>query len=71
MKLNQTPMENTKMETKKSTQNLINTIFIAVALAMGVAVVVLNLLKVMPADSQTLLLGFGLALLAVASLSQQ
>lgn len=47
------------------TGRLVNMIFRAVALAMGVAVVVLNILKTAAVETQTLLLGIGLFALAV------
>lgn len=47
------------------TGRLVNVIFRAVALAMGVAVVVLNILKTAAVETQTLLLGIGLFALAV------
>lgn len=47
------------------TGRLVNVIFRAIALAMGVAVVVLNILKTAAVETQTLLLGIGLFALAV------
>ena len=46
-------------------KNLVNTILKAVALAMGVAVVVLNILGAATALTSITLLGFGLTLLAL------
>ncbi len=46
-------------------QNLLNTILKAIALAMGVAVVVLNILGAATSSTSIMLLGFGLTLLAL------
>jgi len=45
-------------------------IFKAIALAMGVASVVVSLLNLAPVETNVILLGFGLAALSVAVLSQ-
>jgi uncharacterized membrane protein len=63
-------MEDNVMETSKTKSNLINTIFKGVAVAMGIAVIVLNILKTAPADTQLMLLGLGLACLAISSLQR-
>ena len=57
--------------TQKSTDNIINIVFKAVALAMGVAVIVTSILGVMDAQGQTILLGIGLFGLAVTSLDKE
>jgi len=55
----------------KSTGNIINLVFKAVALAMGVAVIVTSIQGVMDAQGQTILLGIGLFGLAVAALDKE
>jgi len=55
----------------KSTGNIINLVFKAVALAMGVAVIVTSNQGVMDAQGQTILLGIGLFGLAVAALDKE
>ena len=57
--------------TTKSTGNIINIVFKAVALAMGVAVIVTSILGVMDAQGQIILLGIGLFGLAVAALDKE
>jgi len=57
--------------TQKSTGNIINLVFKAVALAMGVAVIVTSILGVMDTQGQTILLGIGLFGLAVAALDKE
>lgn len=52
----------------KSVGEIITLVFKAVALAMGVAAVVLNLMGVASTQMLTLFLGFGLFCLAVTSL---
>lgn len=47
---------------------LFKTICYGLALAMGVAVIVLNILSPLPATTSTTLLAFGLAALGIASL---
>ena len=56
---------------KKSTGNIINLVFKAVALAMAVAVVVTSILGVMDAQGQMILLGIGLFGLAVTALDKE
>jgi len=56
------------MTTKKSVGEIVDLVFKGVALAMGVAAVVLNILGVASVQTLTLLLGMGLFCLAVTSL---
>jgi len=68
----QTQQRSNKMNTaKKSTGNIINLVFKAVALAMAVAVVVTSILGVMDVQGQTILLGIGLFGLAVTALDKE
>ena len=46
----------------------IKTVFKAVAVAMGVAVIVLGMLKMLPSSTGLLLLGIGVVALGIASL---
>jgi len=55
----------------KSTGNIINLVFKAVALAMGVAVIVTSIQGVMDAQDQTILLGIGLFGLAVTAFDKE
>jgi hypothetical protein len=55
----------------KSISNTIDLVLRAVALAMGVAVIVLNILGVLPVEGQVLLLGIGLFCLAVSYLDRK
>jgi len=57
--------------TTKSTGNIINLVFKAVALAMAVAVVVTSILGVMDAQAQVIMLGIGLFGLAVTALDKE
>ena len=57
--------------TQKTTGNIINLVFKAVALAMAVAVVVTSILGVMDAQGQIILLGIGLFGLAVTALVKE
>ncbi len=59
------------METNKSSRGLVETVFKAVAVGTGVAVIVLNILKSASPDTQLMLLGIGLAALAISSLDKQ
>jgi hypothetical protein len=59
------------MKTNTSVGNMVNLVCKAVALAMGVAVVVLGALKGATVDTQVTLLGFGLFALALAALSKE
>lgn len=51
-------------------KNLLDTIFKAVALGMGVAVIVLNILGSLSVDTAVTLLGIGLTALAMAGLQK-
>jgi hypothetical protein len=51
-------------------KNLLDTIFNGIAMAMGVAVIVINTLGTLTADTGFTLLGFGLAALALAGLQK-
>ena len=57
--------------TQKSTGNIINLVFKAVALAMAVAVVATSVLGVMDAQGQMIMLGIGLFALAVTALDKE
>ena len=56
---------------KKSTGNIINLVFKAVALAMAVAVVITSILGVIEPQTQTMLLGIGVFGLAVTALDNE
>jgi hypothetical protein len=58
------------MDTKKIGK-MIDLVFRAVAVAMAVAAVVLNILAVVPAQTQILFLGIGLFCLAVTALDSR
>ena len=51
-------------------KNLLDTIFNAVALGMGVVVIVLNILGTLTADTAFTLIGIGLTALAIARLQK-
>jgi hypothetical protein len=51
-------------------KNLLDTIFKAVALGMGVAVIVLNVLGSLTVDTAVTLLGIGMTALAIAGLQK-
>ena len=55
----------------KSVGQIVTLAFKGIAVAMGVCVVVTNVLGVVPAESQTLLLGIGLAALAITALDNE
>jgi hypothetical protein len=55
----------------KSVGQIITLVFKGIAVAMAVAVVVTNVLGVVPAETQTLLLGIGLAALAITALDNE
>jgi hypothetical protein len=55
----------------KETQSLVQLVLKAVALAMGVAAVVLSILGTVPLQTNVMLLGIGLFALALAALSQE
>jgi hypothetical protein len=57
-------------EEKQMYKNLVDTIFKGVALAMGVAVIVVNTLGSLPTASAFTLLGIGLAALALSGLQK-
>jgi hypothetical protein len=59
------------METSNTKNSLINLVFKGVAVAMGIAVIVLNILKSAPVDTQLMLLGLGLACLAISALQRE
>jgi len=56
------------METQENYRRIASVAFKGLALAMGVAVIVLNMLGTLSVSSATGLLGLGLAALAIASL---
>lgn len=58
-------------EKKKDFTPMIHMIMKAVALAMGIGVVVLSILKELEVDSGMTMLGIGLACLAIASLAKK
>ena len=60
-----------KGEEKQKTAEIVDLALKGVALAMGVAVVVLSILNEMESDSAVRMLGIGLACLAVAQLAQK
>lgn len=59
------------MTTKKSFNQIVTLVFKGVALAAGIAVVVLNILGTVELQTQTLLLGIGLACLAILTLNTE
>jgi hypothetical protein len=59
------------MNTNKSFNQIVTLIFKGVALAAGIAVVVLNILGTAELQTQTLLLGIGLACLAIVTLDTE
>lgn len=59
------------MNTKKSFNQIVTLVFKMVALAAGIAVVVLNILGTAELQTQTLLLGIGLACLAIMTLDTE
>jgi len=52
-------------------KNLLNTIFNGLALAMGVAVIVLNIVSPLSLANATTLLAFGVAALGIAGLQKE
>ena len=58
-----------KRPAKDKLPKLLPTVFRAVALAMGVAVAVLTMLKELPPENAVLLLGIGLACLALSAMT--
>jgi hypothetical protein len=59
------------MATKNNFSRLVNLVFKAVALAMGVAVVVTSILGAMEPKGQVMLLGIGLFCLAITALDKE
>ena len=59
------------MATNKNIGKIVDLVFKAVALAMGVAVVTTNIMGVMEAKGQILLLGIGLFCLAITGLDKE
>ncbi len=59
------------MEKRNEFKSILPLVFRAVGLAMGVAAVVLNLIKAAPLETQVLLLGFGMFSLAIAILDKE
>ena len=59
------------MANNKNFGKIVDLVFKAVALAMGVAVVVTNILGVMDAKGQIMLLGIGLFCLAITALDKE
>lgn len=59
------------MTSNKSFNQIVTLVFKGVALAMAVAVVVLNILGAVELQTQALLLGIGLACLAIVSLDKR
>ena len=60
-----------KTTSNKSFSQLVTLVFKGVAMAMAVAVVVLNILGAVDLKTQVLLLGIGLACLAIVSLDSE
>jgi hypothetical protein len=58
------------MAEKRNIQGIVNLVFKAVALAMGVAVVVLSILHVATVETSILMLGIGLFCLAITELDR-
>jgi len=59
------------MANNKNFGKIVDLVFKAVALAMGVAVVVTNIMGVMDTTGQVLLLGIGLFCLAITALDKE
>ncbi len=60
------------MERTRNIQDIVNTVLKGIAVAMAVAVVILNILKTAPSlDTQVMLLGIGLTCLAILALQQK
>ena len=55
----------------KSVGQIVTLVFKGIAVAMGVAVVVTSILGVIAVETQTLLLGIGLAALAITALDSE
>ena len=58
------------METEQRTSGLVNLVLQAIAVAMAIAVIVLNILHAAPPETQAIMLGIGLFALATTSLSK-
>lgn len=56
---------------KTSIQDMIQMIFKAVGLAMGIGVIVLSITKVVSVETSVLMLGIGLACMGIAMLDQK
>ena len=59
------------MQAQKSTRGLVNLVLKTIALAMGVAVVVLNTLGTLTMTTQTSLLGIAVAALAITAFDKE
>jgi hypothetical protein len=59
------------METTNNRQELVNTIFKGIAVAMGIAVIVLSILGTLVPATATTLLGIGLTALALAVMQKR
>ena len=59
------------MEARENTRDLVNLVLRGIAVAMGVAVVVLNILHAATPETQSILLGMGLLSLAIASIQKE
>ena len=69
--LMQVKAESKEDPTKKKIDEIIDVAFKGVALAMGIAVVVLSIMKQIEMDSAITMLGIGLTSLAISSLSKK
>ncbi len=58
------------MAEKRNIQGIVNVVFKAVALAMGVAVVVLSIFHIATVETSVLMLGIGLFCLAITELDR-
>lgn len=56
---------------KTSIQDMIQMIFKAVGLVMGIGVIVLSIMKVVSVETSVLMLGIGLACMGIAMLDQK
>jgi len=59
------------MSAQMSKHFLVKKVLKGVAVAMGVAILVLNILRVLTPDTQTALVGIGLTTLAIAGLQEE
>ena len=69
--LMQVKAESKENSTKGKVDEIVDVAFIGVALAMGIAVVVLSIMKQIEMDSAITMLGIGLTSLAISSLSKK